>query len=78
MKLRAVAMALLVVVVVFASMPGTVEAKKDDACKGKKKKECEIPEVPWTMVLPVSAIGLTAGYYLLQRRRDRGDLLSEL
>lgn len=77
MKLRAVAMALLVVVVVFASMPGTAEAK-DDACKGKKKKECEIPEVPWTMVLPVSAIGLTAGYYLLQRRRDRGDLLSEL
>ena len=77
MKLRAVAMALLVVVVVFASMPGTMEAAKDDACKGKKKKECEIPEVPWTMALPVAAVGLTAGYYLLQRKRDHDDLLSE-
>jgi cytochrome bd-type quinol oxidase subunit 2 len=77
MKWRAVAMALLVVVVVLASMPAGMEAAKDDACKGKKKKECEIPEVPWTMVLPMAAVGLTAGYYLLQRKRDRDHLTSE-
>ena len=74
MKLRATVLVLVMVAIMFASMGATAEAARDEnACEGKNKKECEVPEVPWTLVLPVASIGLAGGYYMLQRRRHRDD-----
>jgi cytochrome bd-type quinol oxidase subunit 2 len=69
-RLRAAVLVFLFVAIVFASMGTTAEAaRNENACEGKNKKECEVPEVPWTLVLPVASVGLAAAYYLVQRRR---------
>ena len=76
-RLRAAVLVFLFVAVVFASFGTSAYATSanDDPCKGKNKKECEVPEVPWTFVLPVASVGLAAGYYLVQRRRSRDESL---
>lgn len=78
-RLRAAVLVFLFVAIVFASMGATAEAaRNEDACKGKNKKQCEVPEVPWTLVLPVASVGLATGYYLLQRHRYRDQASSEV
>lgn len=73
-RLRAAVLAFLFIAIVFASMGVTAEAaRNENACQGKNKKECEVPEVPWTLVLPVASVGLAAGYYLVQRLRYRDE-----
>lgn len=74
MKMRCAVLAVLIAAVLFASFGVTADAaRNDNACKGKNKKKCEVPEVPWTLVLPVASVGIAAGYYLVQRRRYRDD-----
>ena len=74
MKLRATVLVLVMVAIMFASMGATAEAARDEnACEGKNKKECEVPEVPWTLVLPVASIGLAGAGACSSRRRHRDD-----
>lgn len=74
MKLRAVLLAAVLVAVMFASFGSTADAaRNDNACKGKNKKQCEVPEVPWTLVLPAASLGIAGTYYLVQRRHSRDD-----
>jgi len=70
MKARSLLMALLLMAVLFASAPDLVSAQGKNACKGKNKKNCEVPEVPWTLVLPIATAAIAGGYYLVQRRRE--------
>lgn len=41
-----------------------------DDCHGKKKKGCEVPEVPYAAVLPAATMAGITGFYFLQRRRN--------
>ncbi len=78
MKLRAIILAILIVGICFASVSAPASAgKKDDPCKGKNKKNCEVPEVPWTLILPTASVAIAASYYLVQRRRFRDDTTDE-
>lgn len=71
---RAVLVATLLVAVLAFSFQTAEAGGKADPCKGKNPPpECQVPEVPWTMVLPLAAVAIAAGYYLVQRRRHRGE-----
>ena len=74
-QLRVAVVALLLVVLLAGSMAGTAEAggKSDPCAKKNPPPECEIPEVPWTLVLPLAGIAIAGGYYLIDRRRHQDD-----
>lgn len=65
---RALSAALLAAAL-FSATAG-VALGEDGDCKGKKKKGCEVPEVPYTAILPAAAMAGAAGFYLIQRRRS--------
>lgn len=50
----------------FISITGVASA---DNCDGKKKKGCEVPEVPYSAILPAATMAGITGFYLIQRRR---------
>jgi len=58
----------MLVVVLFGVLPSSASAGKGSGCKGK---DCEIPEVPWTLVLPGAGVAMAGGYYFLNRFLDR-------
>lgn len=66
--------AALVAAALFASSGGVALAGHipghDEACQGKSKKGCEVPEVPYTAILPAAAMAGAAGFYFVQRRRS--------
>lgn len=66
LKLRALGLALLLAVVMVgaASTPAYAHHKP---CHPKSL--CEVPEVPWTLVLPAASAGMAGAYYLVQRTR---------
>lgn len=61
--------ATLLVAALFGTTMGIASADDDD-CKGKKKKGCEIPEVPYSAILPAATMAGAAGFYFIQRRRS--------
>jgi hypothetical protein len=60
----------MLVVVLFGVLPSSASAGKGGGCKGK---DCEIPEVPWTLILPGAGAAMAGGYYVLNRFLSRGD-----
>ena len=58
----------LLVAVLFAALPSSTSAGKAGGCKGK---DCEIPEVPWTLILPGAGAVMAGGYYVFNRFLDR-------
>jgi len=68
MSARQAVHASLLVAALFVSAAGVVSA--EDECKGKKKKGCEVPEVPYSAILPAASVAGVAGFYLIQRRRS--------
>jgi hypothetical protein len=74
-QLRVAVVALLLVALLAGSMAGTAEAggNSDPCAKKKPPPECQVPEVPWTLVLPIAGIAIAGGYYLVDRRRHRDD-----
>lgn len=36
------------------------------------KSLCEVPEVPWTLVLPAASAGMAGAFYLVNRVRGGG------
>jgi len=60
----------LLVAVLFAALPSSTSAGKAGGCKGK---DCEIPEVPWTLILPGAGVAMAGGYYMLNRFLGRGE-----
>ncbi len=77
-QLRAMMVAALLVAILAVSFGSNAEAGGNkDPCKGKNPPpECQVPEVPWTLVLPVAAVAIAGGYYLVQRRREGDDSAS--
>lgn len=45
-------------------------ASAQEACQGKGKKACEVPETPYSAILPAVAMVGIAGVYVIQRRRS--------
>ena len=70
--MRAALLGLLVASVLFAGVIDVASAGSKNNCKGKNasRPECQVPEVPWTLVLPAAGAVLASGYYLIQRRRS--------
>jgi hypothetical protein len=77
-QLRAMMVAALLVAILSVSFGAPAEAGgNSDPCNKKNPPpECQIPEVPWTLVLPVAAVAIAGGYYLIQRRREGSDSTS--
>lgn len=69
MKLRAVLGAAVLTVVLFASAMSVASAHHQPC---HPKSACEVPEVPWALVLPASSVGLAGAYYLIGRFRHGG------
>ncbi|MDP2326503.1 MAG: hypothetical protein Q8M79_00270 [Dehalococcoidia bacterium] len=55
--------------VLFAVLPSSASAGAGGGCKGK---DCEIPEVPWTLILPGAGAVMAGGYYAFNRFLGRG------
>ncbi|MQC17920.1 MAG: hypothetical protein DWG80_02460 [Chloroflexi bacterium] len=74
-QLRVAVVALLLVALLAGSMAGTAEAggSKDPCAKKNPPPECQVPEVPWTLVLPLAGVAIAGGYYLVDRRRRQDD-----
>ena len=74
-QLRTVVVAFLLVILLSSSMVGVAQAgsKKDPCAKKKPPPECQVPEVPWTLVLPVAGVAIAGIYYVADRRRHAGD-----
>ncbi|TAJ19797.1 MAG: hypothetical protein EPO65_05660 [Dehalococcoidia bacterium] len=64
---RAIGAALLAATL-FATALGVASA--DNECGGKKKKGCEVPEVPYSAILPAATMAGITGFYFVQRRRS--------
>ena len=65
--------AALLALVLFSATAGVALGDEDDdrgRCKGKKKKGCEVPEVPYSAILPAATLAGVAGFYFVQRRRS--------
>lgn len=70
MKIRDAVVALVVAALLFGgAVSGVSAGAGGNPCKGSNPPpECEIPETPWTLILPVAGVGLAISYYLIQRR----------
>lgn len=63
--------ATLLALVLFTTVLSAVSADDDDdRCRGKKKKGCQVPEVPYSAVLPAATMAGITGFYFVQRRRS--------
>ena len=69
MRARKALNATLLAAAIFSTAIGVASAAPDD-CAGKKKKGCEVPEVPYSAILPAATLAGVAGFYLIQRRRS--------
>jgi cytochrome bd-type quinol oxidase subunit 2 len=81
MRTRSLAMAMLVAFLLFAAVAGPALAQEaggnrnnndENACRGRHRRACEIPEVPVAAAIPVVGLLGVAGYVLIDRRRRRG------
>lgn len=71
MKIRGLMMALVLTVALLASVTSFASAHHREC---HPKSACEVPEVPWALVLPAGSVGLAGAYYLVSRvRYGRGD-----
>lgn len=70
MSARAAVHSALLAAALFASAAGIASADDDRDCQGKAKKGCEIPEVPYSAILPAATMAGVAGFYLVERRRS--------
>lgn len=77
-RVRAALFAIFVAAVLFGAFDATAYAGgAKDPCSGKNPPpECEIPEVPWTLVLPAAAVAVAGVYYYVVVRRREGDASS--
>jgi ABC-type uncharacterized transport system permease subunit len=64
MRTRQFLHATLLATALFATALGVTSAD----CKDKKKKGCEVPEVPYSAILPAATMAGIAGFYFIQRR----------
>ncbi|MGE3960185.1 MAG: hypothetical protein AB7F65_00720 [Dehalococcoidia bacterium] len=73
-QVRTVVVALLLVVLLSGSTVGVAQAgkAKDPCAKKNPPPECQVPEVPWTLLLPLGGVAIAGAYYLVDRRR-RGE-----
>ncbi len=71
-RLRVAVVAFLLVALMAGSTVGTAQAggKADPCVRKNPPPECQVPEVPWTLVLPLAGIAIAGGYYLVDRRRQ--------
>ncbi len=76
MRIRQATHASVLALVLFTTVAGVASA--DEACTGKTKKGCEIPEVPYSAILPAAGIAGAAGFYFLQRRRGARETATEV
>lgn len=68
MSARKAVHAALLTFALFSATMGVASA--DEECSGKKRKGCEIPEVPYSAILPAAGMAGVAGFYFVQRRRS--------
>ena len=68
MRIQKTAGAALLAVTLFSMAFGVASA--DNECNGKKKKGCEVPEVPYSAILPAATMAGITGFYFVQRRRS--------
>lgn len=68
MRARKTVHAALLSAALFVSVAAVASA--EDQCTGKKKKGCEVPEVPYSAILPAATMAGLAGFYFVQRRRS--------
>ncbi|PKN79810.1 MAG: hypothetical protein CVU47_10025 [Chloroflexi bacterium HGW-Chloroflexi-9] len=69
-RVRVLLATFVLVVALFAALPAVASAGQDGGCKGKG---CEIPEVPWTLILPGAGAVMAGGYYAFNRFLGRGE-----
>ena len=67
MSPRRAAHATLLAAALFSTAVGVAAAEE---CDGKKKRGCEVPEVPYSAILPAATMAGVAGFYFVQRRRS--------
>ncbi|MEX1022779.1 MAG: hypothetical protein WD058_06485 [Dehalococcoidia bacterium] len=67
-RLRSVAFALLLAAAMVA-LATTAASAHHRPCH--KEVPCEVPEVPWTLLMPVAGAGIAGGYYLVRRVRHQ-------
>lgn len=67
MRIQTVAGATLLAATLFSTVLGVASA--DNECNGKKKRGCEVPEVPYSAILPAATMAGITGFYFVQRRR---------
>ena len=65
MRTRQFLHATLLASALFATALGSASAQ----CNGKGKKACEVPETPYSAILPAVTMVGVAGLYVFQRRR---------
>lgn len=70
---RTLIVAMMLVAILSASFgtPAYAGGKQDPCDKKDPPPECQVPEVPWTLVLPLAGVAIAGGYYLIDRRRHR-------
>ncbi|TAK77727.1 MAG: hypothetical protein EPO16_04970 [Dehalococcoidia bacterium] len=68
MRLQRALNAALLAAALFGTTASVAFGEEGD-CNGKKKRGCEVPEVPYTALLPAVTMAGAAGFYLVQRRR---------
>jgi len=67
--------AALLALVLFSATAGVALGDDDrdrdrDRCEGKRKRGCQVPEVPYSAILPAATMAGAAGFYFVQRRRS--------
>ena len=60
--------ATLLAAALFSTAVGVASA--DNECSGKNQRGCEVPEVPYSAILPAATLAGAAGFYFVQRRRS--------
>ncbi len=75
MRIRRIVLATVLAAMVILAVAGPAFAQEgpdnNNACKGKHKRACEIPEVPLAAAIPVVGLLAVAGYVLIDHRRHR-------
>ncbi len=71
MRIQQVVGAALLAATLFTTALGVASA--DNECNGKKKRGCEVPEVPYSAILPAATMAGITGFYFVQRRRGAPD-----
>lgn len=68
-QLRAITAALILAVLLFAAATAFASAHHQPC---HPKSACEVPEIPFTLLMPAAGVGVAGAYYLVNRWRGRG------